>query len=480
MRVTELSTTFDLETSMIYAMIEEKRDDQALQRAQVNRLFRDRRYHARTASLMEGEARASRTAWAQSMDASNAARFRVRALRTQMSAHQTEITDLRAVDHIFQTTIGTQQEEIKELRAVDRRCKALVAHDADRNTNDNDSHVSGTSARRTKRVTRECTYPDFMKCQPLNFKGTEGVVKLTQWKCHHSNKSVCGGSRRDKPDSNVVTATFLLNNRYAAILFDIGADRSFVSTAFSSQTAITPTTLDYYYDVKLADRRIIRLNSILRGYTLNFLNHPFNIDLMPVELGSFDAIIKMDWLEKYHAVIVCAEKIVRIPWGNEILIVHGDRSDQGNETRLNIISCTKTQKYMLKGCPVFLAHITTKETKDKSEKKRLEDVSIVRNFPEVFPKDLSGLPLTRQVELQIDFMPGAAPIAQVNVVADALSWKEQIKPIRVRALVMTIGLELPKQILNAQTEARKPENIKNEDVGGMLLENSKDPDKLRT
>ncbi|GKA90721.1 putative reverse transcriptase domain-containing protein [Tanacetum coccineum] len=91
-----------------------------------------------------------------------------------------------------------------------------------------------------------------------------------------------------------------------------------------------------------------------------------------------DVIIGMDWLEKYQAVIVCAEKIVRIPWGNETLIVRGDGRDRGNETLLNIISCTKTQKCMLKGCPIFLAHVTTKGTEDKSEKKRLEDVPIVR------------------------------------------------------------------------------------------------------
>ncbi|GJZ05429.1 putative reverse transcriptase domain-containing protein [Tanacetum coccineum] len=76
---------------------------------------------------------------------------------------------------------------------------------------------------------------------------------------------------------------------------------------------------------------------------------------------------------------------------------------------------------------------------------------------------------------EIRYHPGKA-----NVVADALSKKERSKPLRVRALVMTIGLDLPKQILNAQTEARKPENVKNEDVGGMLLENSKDPEKFRT
>ncbi|GKD84918.1 putative reverse transcriptase domain-containing protein, partial [Tanacetum coccineum] len=176
---------------------------------------------------------------------------------------------------------------------------------------------------------------------------------------------------------------FLLNNRYASILFDTSADRSFVSTAFSSQIAITPTALYYYYDVKLADGRIIGLNTILRGCTLNILNHPFNINLMPVELSSFDAIISMDWLAKYQAIIVCAEKIVRIPKGNETLIVH-----------------------------VFLAHVTAKEVEDKSEKKRLEDVPIVRDFPKVFPEDLPGLPPTQQVEFQIDLVPGAAPIAR--------------------------------------------------------------------
>ncbi|GKC48536.1 putative reverse transcriptase domain-containing protein [Tanacetum coccineum] len=169
---------------------------------------------------------------------------------------------------------------------------------------------------------------------------------------------------------------------------------------------------DHYYDVELADGKIIGINTIIRGCTLNFLDHPFNINLMPVELGSFDVIIGMDWLSKYHALIDCAEKIVRIPWGNETLIVHGDRSNQGNGTHLNIISCTKTYKYLLKGHNVFLAHVTMKETEDKSGEKRLEDVPIVRDFPEVFHEELSGLLPTRQVEFQIDLMPGAAPVAR--------------------------------------------------------------------
>ncbi|GJZ42325.1 putative reverse transcriptase domain-containing protein [Tanacetum coccineum] len=165
------------------------------------------------------------------------------------------------------------------------------------------------------------------------------------------------GSAGTNPNSNVVTGTFLLNNRYASILFDTGADRSFISAAFSTLIDIIPTTLDHGYDVELADGRIIWVNTLIRGCTLNFLNHPFNIDLMPVEMGSFDVIIGMDWLAKYHAVIVCDEKLVRVPFGDKTLIFHGDGSNNGHESRLNIISCTKTQKYLLEGCPIFLAQI---------------------------------------------------------------------------------------------------------------------------
>nr|GEV89153.1 putative reverse transcriptase domain-containing protein [Tanacetum cinerariifolium] len=190
------------------------------------------------------------------------------------------------------------------------------------------------------------------------------------------------GTARTNPNSNVVMGTFFLNNRYALVLFDTGADRGFVSTAFSSLIDIIPTTLDHGYDVELAD-----------------------------EMGSFDVIIGMDWLVKYHDVIVCDEKLVRVPFGDEILFFHGDGSNNGHESRLNIISCTKTQRYLLKGYPIFLAHVTTKEVEDKSKEKRLEDVPIVQDFLKVFPEDLSGIPPTHQVEFQIDLVPGAAPVA---------------------------------------------------------------------
>nr|GFC32347.1 hypothetical protein [Tanacetum cinerariifolium] len=106
---------------------------------------------------------------------------------------------------------------------------------------------------------------------------------------------------------------------------------SFVATVFSSQFDIAPTVLDHDYAVELADGRIVGVNTVIRSCTLNFLNHPFNIDLMPVEMGSFDVIIGMDWLSRYQAIIVCADKIVRVPWGRETLIFHSDGSNQEHE-----------------------------------------------------------------------------------------------------------------------------------------------------
>ncbi|GJU67404.1 putative reverse transcriptase domain-containing protein [Tanacetum coccineum] len=175
---------------------------------------------------------------------------------------------------------------------------------------------------------------------------------------------------------NVVTGTFLLNNRYASVLFDSGSDRSFVDTRFSSMLNIDPVKIGASYEVELADGRVVSTNTVLKGCTLNLVNHIFEIDLMPIELGTFDVIIGMDWLVKHDAVIICGEKVVRIPYGNKMLIVESDKG----VSRLKVISCIKAY------------------------------VHVICDFPEVFPKELPGLPPPRQVEFQIDLVPGAAPI----------------------------------------------------------------------
>nr|GEW49980.1 putative reverse transcriptase domain-containing protein [Tanacetum cinerariifolium] len=203
---------------------------------------------------------------------------------------------------------------------------------------------------------------------------------------------------------NVVTGTFLLNNRYASVLFDLGFDRSFMDTRFSSMLNIDPVNVRASYEVELADGRVVSTNTVLRGCTLNLVNRIFEIDLLPIELGTFDVIISMDCLVKHNAVIVCGEEAVRIAYRNKMLIVESDKC----VSRLKVISCIKAHKYIKRGCHLFLAHVTEK----KSKEKWLEDVPVIHDFPEVFPKEFLGLPPPRKVEFQIDLVPRVAPVAR--------------------------------------------------------------------
>ncbi|GJR21769.1 putative reverse transcriptase domain-containing protein [Tanacetum coccineum] len=157
-----------------------------------------------------------------------------------------------------------------------------------------------------------------------------------------------------------------------------------------------PVRLDTSYEVELADGRVASTNTILRGCTLNLLNHLFKIDLMPIELGTFDVVIGMDWLVDQDVIIVCSKKVVHIPVKNKTLVVEGDRST----SRLKIISCIKANKYIERGHQLFVSHVTEKEPKEKC----LEDVPVIQDFPEVFPDDLPRLPPPRQVEFKIELL----------------------------------------------------------------------------
>ncbi|GKA00944.1 putative reverse transcriptase domain-containing protein [Tanacetum coccineum] len=209
----------------------------------------------------------------------------------------------------------------------------------------------------------ECGAPGHFKRDCPKLKNKDGGNGNAQGWVYAVGNAEKRGNASGNPDANVVTGTFLLNNHYASILFDTGADRSFISTAFSSLINIAPNLLENFYDVELADGKLVRINIIIRGCTLNFLDHPFNIDLMPVELGSFDVIIGMDWLRRCHAVIMCDEKLVQVPYGNGTLTFYGNENSNGRESLLIVISCSKAQEYMAKGCQELLKQL--QELSDK-------------------------------------------------------------------------------------------------------------------
>ncbi|GJV95170.1 putative reverse transcriptase domain-containing protein [Tanacetum coccineum] len=136
---------------------------------------------------------------------------------------------------------------------------------------------------------------------------------------------------------------------------------------------------------EVADGKKVEVDRIIRDYKLELGNSLFIIDLIPLGHGSFDVIVGMDWLSKNKAVIVCHEKVVEIPLeGGGILRVQGERTLGVAKALMNA----------------------------KVDEPKLSDIPVVRDFVDVFPEDLSGLPPQRQVEFRIDLVPGATPVAK--------------------------------------------------------------------
>ncbi|KAJ9544562.1 hypothetical protein OSB04_024269 [Centaurea solstitialis] len=212
------------------------------------------------------------------------------------------------------------------------------------------------------------------------------------------------GTEEARQDPYVITGTFPLNDHYALVIFDSSADRSIVSLGFRPLIPLPSERLDEAYSIELADRRKLETCDVIPNCTLNLAGELFSIDLVPIELGSFDIVIGMDWMAQNRATIGCYEKVVRILLpGGRTLVIEGERLERS----LGIVSCMKAHSYLRKKYVAFLVQVIEK----KPEAKKLEDIPIVWDFPEVFLEEFPGLPPPWQVEFRIDLIPGAAPVA---------------------------------------------------------------------
>ncbi|XP_021971541.1 uncharacterized protein LOC110866707 [Helianthus annuus] len=212
-------------------------------------------------------------------------------------------------------------------------------------------------------------------------------------------------ANQGRNDNDIVNGTFLVNNLYVSILFDTGADKSFVTVEFGSLLNNARSKLPKSFSVEIANGKSILVDSILSGCSLTLNDHVFAIDLMPMQLGSFDSIIGLDWLHKNHVEIACHENYVGLPLlSGDTLHVYGDRPSAG----LKLMSCTQANKCLRKQYFTFLAHMVEQKGKGKS----VSDVPVVCDFPDIFPEDLPGLPPPRSINFCIDFIPGSTPVAK--------------------------------------------------------------------
>ncbi|KAJ9545199.1 hypothetical protein OSB04_024906 [Centaurea solstitialis] len=213
------------------------------------------------------------------------------------------------------------------------------------------------------------------------------------------------GAEEAKQNPDVVTGTFLLNNYPATVLFDSGADRSYVSLEFRPKINKKSQNLKEEHLIEYFNGELVKVSKVVKKCILGLAGKDFSIDLIPIKIGSFDIIVGMDWMSNHQATICCAEKIVTLPLPDgSVLEVHGEKPKRD----FKLVSFMKMRNHLRKDCVAFMAHVIDKKTEEKS----IQDIPVVREFPEVFPEELPGLPPPQQVEFHIDLVPGAGPVAK--------------------------------------------------------------------
>ncbi|HEY5235573.1 MAG TPA: hypothetical protein VIJ14_05305, partial [Rhabdochlamydiaceae bacterium] len=200
-------------------------------------------------------------------------------------------------------------------------------------------------------------------------------------------------------DDEVILGTFLVNALPAYVLFDSGASRSFVSANFCAKFSMPRSLLEPVLEVEVAVGKPITVREKFDSCSIDIDGTVFPVSLIPLSIGVFDVVIGMDWLSMNRAEIICSKKLVRIPLSEgRFAFARGKMSDGG----LVIISQMNAHKCLEKGCVAFLACGLHAPKKDVD----LIDVEVVRDYPDVFPNEFSGLPPVRGLEFNIDLIPG--------------------------------------------------------------------------
>nr|GEY44835.1 reverse transcriptase domain-containing protein [Tanacetum cinerariifolium] len=324
---------------------------------------------------------------------------------------------------------------------------ALVARDADRSRNSEDMHDSGMGARRQAPPAHECTYQDFMKCKPLYFRGTEGVVELTQW--FKRMKTVfCISNYTVENQIKFATCTLLESalTWWNSHVTTVGPDVAHAMTRTNLKKKMTnkccPRGEIKKLEVKLWNQKVKGTDVVSYNQRFQELRlmcarmFPKKSDKIKRYIsGLFDTIHESVMPSNPKTMHDNTSRAYTTGFGKKKPYegskpmcskcnYHHDESCAPKCNKCNRVShlacdCrspinanTANNHRGTRADGMFLAHVTTKEIEDKSKKKRLKDVPIVRDFLEVFPEDLSGLPLTQLVEFQIDLITGAAPVAQ--------------------------------------------------------------------
>ncbi|XP_076931788.1 uncharacterized protein LOC143597064 [Bidens hawaiensis] len=188
--------------------------------------------------------------------------------------------------------------------------------------------------------------------------------------------------------NNVVNGTFLVNEHLASSLFDTNADRSFISSKFQSTRGVPCTKLSRPFSVEVTNGSFITIDSVIRDCILTLCKRKFSIDLIPIQMVSFDAIVGMDWLVFHRAEVVCYDKFIRISLANgKTLKIFG-------KTTQNLMSCSQSQKCVPQKYVLFRAQAVEKVTGQR----KIQYIPVVCDFPKVIPNDVFGIPPIRPVE----------------------------------------------------------------------------------